>query len=421
MAEKTLDEIHWEKVSRARTFAWDSIEFNLDGDYGFMSIQNSSEKLDRALISFAAGYEDGLSLYLNENGRCTGAALLGDQMGLDVSFIDCANAWFNQCHRLDNGEIQADAEAVKEAKEQYLKNARECLDEAQRRGQPEYEFGEAEYLLVSGKRAEAKAAFMKIYRENKNLSYEAASRIQSMYREEHPEIGLERPRTIFEKWGENTALQLIVYVFALALFVLRLSRPLAIAMVALNLYATKKFKDYLKRLQENRRCPDVDLDKDFPKSVYTVVKNPVSPEVFKVDFLSDRPVKPDHMDCTKKVEHKERYRDADGHYYTRTYTTEEPDYDKMNVQDRQYKYNMVQWHNGVMEKVRLCRIENWKRLKTRVEQGDERAARWMNVMGFDMEHHNNGVAKLPTRLNSVYEGFTYNTIAAWAPYEDIDS
>lgn len=155
-------------------------------------------------------------------------------------------------------------------------------------------------------------------------------------------------------------------------------------------------------------------------SVYTVVRNPVSPVVFKLGFVEDRPTEPCYSGCTKMVKHKTQYRDADGRYYTDTYTTEEPDYEKMEYLKRQYRYDMVQWHNGVMEKVRLCRIENWKRLKARVEQGDSNAKLLMEVMGVDMEHHNNGVAKLPSKIKFVYECFTFNAIAAWAPHEVVN-
>lgn len=422
MVEKTLDEVYWEKISNARTYEWDSIEFNITGNYGFMSVGNATEKLDQALISFAAGYEDGLSFYLNQNGRCDGAHILGDLLGLDVNYIKCAEAWFNQCRLLCSGEenngTQADAEEVEETKKQYLQQARVYLDAAQKKGQPECEFGEAEYLLACGKRKEARAAFMKIYQENKNFSYESRHMIDTMYSEDHPECMIERKKTIFEKWGDNITLQFILYFFAVA--VSWLFFPLTIALVALNLYANHKSKEYWREQKSKAHCPDIDLDRPCVDSVFTSIKNPVSPELFKLGFVADRPEEPCYSGCTKKVKHTEEYRDANGRYRTRTYTTEEPDYDKMEYLKRQYKYDMVQWHNGVMEKVRLCRIENWKRLKTRVEQGDSNAKLLMEVMGFDTEHHNNGVAKLPARINSIYEGFTFNTIAAWAPYEEIN-
>lgn len=423
MAEKTVDEIYKEKVANSQFFESDPIEFELNGDYGTIDACGVTEKIDHALISFAAGFEEGLPLYLNQDSSCCGAHLLGEVLGHQVSYFKCATAWLNfyktLCKNEAESEEPVDKESSEAIKRQYLQNVRMYLDKARDGNREEYEFGEAEYLLACGKREEAKELFLKLYRANGNFSYAAKNRIEDMYAEDHPELMQYDKQTFFEKWGENTTLSFVIYFFAV--IVSWLCFPLTIAMVALNLYAGHKSKEYWKKQHTKGTCPELDLSIECWDTVYTSPKNRVSADLFKLDFVSDRPQRPRYDECIKRVTYQEKYYDSYGRYQTRNYTREEHDYEAEARLRQQYIHAMVLWHNGVMEKVRQYRIENWKRLKDRVERGDLNAELLMRVMGFNLEHHNNGVAQIPTSITTSYEAFTFNTVAAWAPYEAVSA
>lgn len=388
----------------------DTVEFDLSAGQHFN--EDERIKLQNVLTWFAAGYEDALALYLDMGGYCFGAHILGDMLGMNVNYAKYAHGCLQMLKQLD-------PVTNKDSYDILMNMMKDAIDKAHKLNQPEYEYYEAEYLLLCGKREEAKATFLSVYKGEKPFGGEALTRLDELYREEHPEEFTYREMTSIEKLGESRSFTAFTYISSILL--LPFFFPASIILFCFHRFtrsAKDKFYDKRYAVWTKSHYREDNINTEI--STFTPVSNPNSNELFK-EFISDaRPKPANPSSYIKDVSHEYSDQDSTGKWRTYSYTTTETDQRAMQNAEATYYKNLLKWHDNVKENVRLHRIDNWKRLKAKTDQGDKTAQMLMTLMGFNQEHHNNGEAQIPRGIFHPMQPFCYNAVMCWAPYKRED-
>lgn len=411
MAKVDYHNLYAQRHMRTKIFSIDELNMTLYTD----SYTHDDDLIwQNALAWFAAGYEDALAVYLNEGGYEGGAQVIAEKLGMNVNYASIANLYLNTMKIANPDPIKN-----KDAYDSYCQTIKFYVDKAREHNQVEYEYFEAEYLALCGKREEAKAAFLKIYKAEKPFGYYALKRANEMYFEEHPEEKYIREKNKLEIWGSSTLFTIGIW----ALVIVCLTFSFTIALIPAMLFfiarfAKNRYDDNAQKITNKFHYPYENLSADM--GTFTKVITPYANASFKKNIFEKRPNEDNYRTYTETVRHENAYQEQDGSWSTFRYTTEEVNpAHAQSAQDKKF-IDCLKWHDGVRESVRLHRIENWKRLKARVDQGDKIAEMLMDAMGFNQEHHNNGVAQIHRSNAKMHEFFSLNAVACWAPFELID-